>query len=380
MRAIRIRVGVLYKGWRAMAARVIGLCLAVVLLTLSVAPDAAWAHVRSTTGFSEIRQEGKAVSYDLSLEYEMLVAATGLGEEALEATSNEDRRAVLKESEQRIASYLRPNLRLFLDGVECEGVIDKTGIEQRQGVAYATVLLSYECPGSASGTYEVSYGVFADSIVDEHSNVADYRLGGEEGRFVFDNSHRELTVGEAGPLSSAASFVALGVEHILGGIDHVLFVAALLLGARSLMSVVKVATAFTVAHSVTLALAAIGWVNVPPDIVEPLIALSIAYVAAENIIGGESRHRILVVFGFGLLHGLGFASAMSFTDEISWRLLSSLLTFNIGIELGQGLIILLVFPLLLLIRRLKWSRFAHVGVTGVIGAFGLFWFFERLLT
>ena len=141
----------------------------------------------------------------------------------------------------------------------------------------------------------------------------------------------------------------------------------------------KVAAAFTVAHSITLGLAALGWVNVPASIVEPLIALSIAYVAIEIVIGRESRHRLLVAFGFGLMHGLGFAESLSFTDSVSWRFLYTLLTFNIGIEFGQALIILAAFPALLLLRRLKWSRFVQVGTAGVIGAFGLIWFWQRLL-
>ena len=177
----------------------------------------------------------------------------------------------------------------------------------------------------------------------------------------------------------------MGVEHILAGVDHVLFVVALLLGAKSIGGVMKVALTFTLAHSVTLGLAALGWVEVPSRIVEPLIALSIAYVAAETVLGlrpgfsSESWHRLLVVFGFGLLHGLGFASALSFTPELSWRLLLSLLTFNAGIEVGQVLVIGLLFPLLLLVRRFRWSTVAHAAAAGLVIAVGLFWFFERLL-
>jgi hypothetical protein len=159
----------------------------------------------------------------------------------------------------------------------------------------------------------------------------------------------------------------------------VLFLVVLLLGARGFRSVVKLATAFTVAHSLTLALAALGWVHVPGEVVEPLIALSIAYVAAENIIGGESRQRLPVVFGFGLLHGLGFASTLSFSDEVSGQLLATLVTVNVGIELGQALIIAALFPLLILIRRYRWSATAHAGAAVIAASLGLTWFFDRLL-
>jgi hypothetical protein len=143
--------------------------------------------------------------------------------------------------------------------------------------------------------------------------------------------------------------------------------------------VLKIATAFTAAHSLTLALGALGRVRVPPEVVEPLIALSIFYVAAENVFGGETRHRLGVVFAFGLLHGLGFAGTLTFTDGLGFDLLASLVSFNVGIELGQALLVAAVFPLLLLARRHRWSVPAHVAATSVAAALGLFWFAERML-
>ncbi len=222
-----------------------------------------------------------------------------------------------------------------------------------------------------------------------HANLVDYQLAGAAGRFVFEPGNERLTVSPPGgerssaggpsAVSSAGRFIVLGLEHILGGIDHVLFVLVLLLGARSITGLLKVATAFTVAHSVTLALASLGWVSVPPSIVEPLIALSIAYVAVENIARGESKHRPLVVFGFGLLHGLGFAEALGFTGEVDWSLVASLFAFNAGIELGQIMIMVLVWPVLLLARRLRWRRLAQMGASGLIAGFGILWFVDRLV-
>jgi hypothetical protein len=337
--------------------------LAATLMLLVLAPATSWAHIRSTTGYAEISQRGADVRYELSLERDVLARAAATTDAALEA-------------------YLVPRVQVLLDGAACEGALERSGSEQRDGRGYIRALLSYRCHGSPSGAYEVRYGVFADAdaVVDDHTSVTDYQLGDARGTFLFDAGHRELDAGETGPLSSATRFVALGVEHILGGLDHVLFLVALLLGARGFMSVIKLATTFTVAHSVTLGLAAIGLVNVPAEIVEPLIALSIAYVAIDNVVGGESRHRLAVVFGFGLLHGLGFASTLSFTDELSGQLLASLVSFNFGIELGQALIVLALFPALLLVRRLRWSPAAHAGAGAVAATLGLMWFFERLVT
>lgn len=139
-------------------------------------------------------------------------------------------------------------------------------------------------------------------------------------------------------------------------------------------------TAFTVAHSVTLVLAALDVVRIPSAVVEPLIALSIAYVAATSLLGRtNSRYRLAAVFGFGLLHGAGFAGALRLTGDVGWPMLSSLVSFNIGIEVGQALIVAVLFPLLFFVRKFEWSRYLYLGATGLITLAGLTWFVERLV-
>jgi hypothetical protein len=356
--------------------------VAALALGLLLAPTPAEAHVRSTTGFSEITQQGGQVRYSLSLEFDLLAATLGLGQDALDAADDAERATVLAASEQRIGAYVGDNLRLFLDGVRCESAVEGTGVQSREGIPYAVVTTSYSCPGPASGGYTVSYGVFSDaeSVVDDHTNIVDYDLDAKTGQFVFDSGHRQLSIGQSGVLSSSTRFLTMGIDHIAEGTDHLLFVVALLLGARGLRNVMAIAAAFTVAHTVTLALAAFGWVTMPAQIVEPLIALSIAYVAADNLLGGEMRHRIPLTFGFGLLHGLGFASALTFDSDFSWQMLTSLLTFNLGIEVGQALVILALFPALTWMRRrFAWSPAAHAVATSVIAVLGLTWFFTRLV-
>lgn len=355
-----------------------------VLLTaasvVALLPDEARAHVRATEGTSLIRQDGNSVRIELSVEYDLLAAAAGLGS-LPDGEDVEGRKALLSRRHDRLESYLTERVIVSIDGVSCAGRLVRADVARNQRLTYARSTVAYECPGGSSGSYRLRYGIFsdADAVVDAFTIVADYRLNGTGGTFVFDQSHREFEAGRTGFLSAAVRFVAMGVEHILSGLDHVLFLIVLLIGARGVGSVVKVATTFTVAHSVTLALGVFGWVDVPAGIVEPLIALSIAYVAVENILGGESRHRLLVVFGFGLIHGLGFAGTLSFTDGLSPRLLASLLSFNLGIELGQVLIIALVFPLLMFIRRFSWSAIAHTAMTGPVAMISLFWFFQRLM-
>lgn len=358
---------------------VVGL-LVVVLLTLVgsvVLSGSASAHVRSTEGTSVIRQVGSTVRIVTTLEYDVLAAAAGLG---LPPASTPARAALLVDRHDQLASYLTDRITVSIDGVACEGRLTGAGVETRQDKTYARSTLRYDCPGSPEGDYVVRYDIFSteDAIVDNHTNIADYQLGGAGGTFVFDQAHREFETGHTGLTAAVSRFVAIGVEHILSGADHVLFLAVLLIGASGFASVLKIATSFTVAHSVTLALGVLGLVSVPGKIVEPLIALSIAYVAAENIIGGESRHRLAVVFGFGLLHGLGFASSLSFTEGLSSRLIGSLVSFNAGIEIGQLAIIGLLFPVLLFVRRRAWSGFAHTVATAGAAVVSLVWFVQRL--
>jgi hydrogenase/urease accessory protein HupE len=342
------------------------LLLAVALPALAGTP--AHAHIRSSTGYSLIRQSGNTVHYRLAVENGPLAAAVGLQGRTLAKASAD------------IEAYLAPRLVLSVDGVQCEGGLVDTGYEHREGKRFARLDLDYACPGSANGSFHVLYGVLDDGgVIDDHRSIVDYQLGGHSGTFVFDSGHHDLEAGATSALTELRRFVTMGIEHILSGLDHVLFLIALLLGARSFRQVLKLATAFTAAHSVTLALGALGWVRLPPEVVEPLIALSIFYVAAENILGGETRHRLGVVFCFGLLHGLGFAGTLSFTDTSSGRMLGSLASFNVGIELGQALVVLAVFPLLLLVRRFRWSPPAHVAATAVAASVGLFWFTERVL-
>ncbi|MFD7259014.1 HupE/UreJ family protein [Streptomyces sp. NPDC059874] len=367
------------------------LVLAAALVSMTGSP--ASAHVPTTDGTSTIRQNGPLVRYTLELDYDTLTEAAGFGSLPRDAKDAEHE-AFLESHRAQLASYLADRLTITLDGVPCAATLDSTAITKRQNFLYARLLLVHRCTGPARGEFTVRYGVFseADAIGAEHTNMVDYELGGSGGSDVFDAGHRELRVGqssaghrespvgETGLMSSMGRFVSMGLEHILLGIDHVLFLVLLLLGAQGWRSVVRLATSFTAAHSVTLAMAVLGWVEVPAEIVEPLIALSIVYVAVENIARGESRHRALVVFGFGLLHGLGFAGALSFTDDFGGRLLVSLLSFNLGIELGQLAIVLLVFPLLLLARRYSWATVAHTGAAAAAGVIGLVWFVARLLT
>ncbi len=154
------------------------------------------------------------------------------------------------------------------------------------------------------------------------------------------------------------SYVELGIEHILTGYDHLAFLIALMLAASRLRAVVGVVTAFTVAHSITLALASMQIVHVDPAKVEMAIALSIAYVASLNLIAKRPVARWLEAFGFGLVHGLGFASAVADSLIVEKLKLTALVSFNVGVEIGQLSVVVLVA---LILTRIGGDRGAREG-------------------
>jgi hypothetical protein len=186
--------------------------------------------------------------------------------------------------------------------------------------------------------------------------------------------------------SVAGLYLKLGVEHILLGIDHLLFVLALLIITRGTWLLIKTVTAFTIAHSITLALGTLGYVHAPPAPVEALIALSIAFVAVEIVRqwhgheGLTARAPWLVAFTFGLLHGLGFAGALSEIGLPEGQIPLALLFFNIGVEIGQLLFIAAMLGVFAMVRRARssWPRWGGLVAPYAIGSIAMFWVIERV--
>ena len=194
----------------------------------------------------------------------------------------------------------------------------------------------------------------------------------------------DLGLGEAAAATGEGflSWARLGFVHILpAGLDHVLFVAALALGTRQWRPLVALVTTFTVAHSLTLALASLGWVPGGGRLIEIAIAASIVFLAVENLFEVKLGARLVVVFSFGLLHGLGFASVLGELLSPGRSLLVPLLGFNVGVELGQLLVVGLIAASIHRYREADWLR-QRVVVPGslAIAAVGLYWALERMLT
>jgi hypothetical protein len=185
----------------------------------------------------------------------------------------------------------------------------------------------------------------------------------------------------AGRAMDASAFLVLGIEHILTGPDHLLFVLGLILIVRDRWTLLKTASAFTLAHSLTLAAATLGVISLPAELLNALIALSILFVAPEALRaqqGGTSvtiRYPWVVAFAFGLLHGMGFASGLTSLGLERGTLLLALVLFNVGVEIGQIAFIALVLALVRGFRlmEIRWPRPATLAPSYAIGAFGASW-------
>jgi len=219
----------------------------------------------------------------------------------------------------------------------------------------------------------------------------------KDGRAIFDTIYDSKTVQlpEAGIQVPEAwhlrllRFIGTGIHHIFIGIDHVCFVIGLVLLGGSIRGLLRMVTSFTIAHSITLALAALGIVNIPARIVEPLIAISITGIAIDNVfqlrradtnVDTAWKHRVAATFAFGLLHGFGFAGALGTLNVRGTQLATGLLGFNIGVELGQLVIVLCIAPMVIMVSK-KFplpSRTMRIAGSIAIGLAGLFWFVQRI--
>lgn len=218
-----------------------------------------------------------------------------------------------------------------------------------------------------------------DATGPDYHTLAVIQWPGGSDQFAFATEAREHSVsigGSGAQATGTRSFFLMGVEHILTGWDHLLFLMCLLLLGGGFWNLIKIVTAFTIAHSITLGAAVLGIVTLLSRLVDSAIALSIANVAGENIFLPDraASKRWLVAFIFGLVHGFGFSSVLRELGLPKQGLVWSLLGFNLGVETGQAIVVAIEMPLLLWLRKMPWEPRAVSAVSGVVLAigFGLF--------
>jgi len=211
-----------------------------------------------------------------------------------------------------------------------------------------------------------------------HQHLMSVRLNGTLHEAILDSRTPQATFTgvKATYLQTAWRFVRLGIEHIFTGYDHLAFLLGLLVATASTGSLVRIITSFTIAHSITLALATFNVVILPSRLTESLIAASIGYVAAENLLDFRVMKRYYITFIFGLVHGFGFSNVLREMDLPKSGLALSLFSFNLGVEIGQVTFVLLIFPLVQDLVSSGWKRLKPAVSIGV-ACLAVYWFVQR---
>ena len=289
--------------------------------------------------------------------------------------------AVLERHGSALAALLRSRLQVAVNGTpltESEWSAPSP-LRDRQ-----SLLLRARYPtGGATGAVVVTARLFPYD--PNHQTFLNFYERGElTSQAILDRNHAEFEYfagTRQGVLAVVRKFVPAGIHHILIGPDHLLFLVGLLLLGGSLRQLLLIVTAFTVAHSITLSLAALNLVTPPASIIEPAIALSIVYVGMDNLmVRGGRDVRGWIAFGFGFIHGFGFASVLREMGLPSRALGWSLFSFNLGVEIGQLLVVVLVASALLALRARNETAGRRLAFAGslVVVVMGAFWFVQRV--
>lgn len=364
------------------------LLAAVLLLGYAAAAPAADAHWADQAA-AEIAVTGATARVTLTVPTGLLPFAGGQREGRL---SDEEIRARRADLRRFLAERIRLRGRYQLRGAAMEEngtltVEPGTATPPAGGPAgvvpstHTTLTLNYTWRAPIEAL-TVRYDLFVPNV-STASCLATILEDKQVRNVVFTPEHREALIafGRTPVWQAVGGFVTLGMDHILTGYDHMLFLLTLLVLGGSLRSLIKIVTAFTVAHSVTLSLAVLDIVALPSRVVESAIALSIVYVAAENLWRGSAslRTRWLVTFGFGLVHGLGFASALQEMHLPRANVAASLVGFNAGVEIGQVAIVLLAFLALDALRTRTWAPAFRQWVSVATALVAAFWFVQRAM-
>jgi hypothetical protein len=328
----------------------------------------ALAHV-TTTGLLRIEFTGGRMLYALSVVLPELPAASAT---ILTAAANGDRGAA-----EAAAEAARRSVTINLDGARCRtGRIRIGGAGTNE--TRATIEIGFTCEAS-HGRLDIAEDWRA-FLGEHYQTLGNLRTPSGERQVIFGEETRSVTVDIDRTVATGwFDFVKLGIEHILTGYDHLLFLVALLATARGAWSVVRIVTAFTLAHSVTLSIAALGIVTIPERIIEPLIAATIVWVALENLFATDpDRLRWMWSFGFGLVHGFGFASALGELGLQGAALVRGLVGFNIGVEIGQLVFVAVFLPVMTWLARGRGARLTPRIASLAVAAIGTYWLVERI--
>ena len=365
-------------------------------LLLPVVSLAALAH-KPSDSYLALRVEGAQVrgQWDIALrdlEYAIGVDANGDGE----ITWGE-----LRAKHGEIAAYALARLKVAANGNDCALEPAAHLVDEHSDGAYAVLRFAARCRAGAIASIAVDYRLFFD-LDPTHRGLLriEHAAGALTGVLSPGRANQNFALASVSRWSQFSAYLREGVSHIWIGFDHILFLLSLLLpavlasggaGRRAFSQpaarfapvfwdVFRIVTAFTVAHSITLSLAALAVISLPSRLVESAIALSVVLAALNNLYPVVSRARWMVAFGFGLVHGFGFASVLADLGLPQGALVLALVGFNLGVEAGQLTIVAMFLPFAYALRRTwLYRRMIFAGGSAVIALLAAVWLLERAL-
>ncbi|BFU95369.1 MAG: membrane protein [Nitrospira sp.] len=363
----------------------------VLAVTLVLLNQPAWAH-KPSDSYLALTVQGDRIHGQWDIALRDLNDAIGLD-------ADDDGTITWGEVQAKhrdIAAYALSRLRLQSQGAACRTAVTDHLIDRHTDGAYAVLRFTAMCPAEINRLV-IDYRLLFD-LDAQHRGLLRLTQGGQTRTAIFSQEFPAhlLTTGEASVWQQVQQYLREGIWHIWLGFDHVLFLLALLLPAvlvrvdrrwqaveefsSAVGEVVAIVTAFTVAHSLTLSLATLGIVQLPSRLVESAIAASVILAGVANLYPGIAQRRWLVAFAFGLIHGFGFAGVLSDLGLPQGSLLLSLVSFNLGVEIGQLAIVAIFLPLAYGVRRGSYYQviIVRAGSVAVI-MLALLWLVERAL-
>lgn len=364
---------------------------AALVVGMFLAAGAAQAH-KASDSYLSLALDGNTIAGRWDIALRDLEEAVGIDVNGDRAVTWGELRA----SRDAIAGYALARLALLGDSEPCPTGIRGLEVDRHTDGAYAVLRFAAVCSGPVR-ELEIGYALLFD-LDPLHRGLLRIDDGETVHSGVLGPDDRILRIETESPrrLRQFLTYLREGVHHIWIGIDHILFLVTLLLPAvlrlragawlpvarfrDAGVEVVKVVTAFTLAHSITLTVATLGWLDLPARLVEPAIAASIVVAALNNLYPVVTRRLWLMAFGFGLIHGLGFAGVLAGLGLPPGALMLSLAAFNLGVEAGQLAIVLVFLPLAYLLRRTQtYPRLGLQVGSGLIASIGAIWLIERSL-
>jgi hydrogenase/urease accessory protein HupE len=342
-----------------------------IVLSLATPSQAHWADL----AVADIKIEKQDVSINLTV-------PTGLLSQFDDDKDRQLSDAEITQHQTEIQKFLTEKIQLTATQQKSETLtVQSTAAKKLPSNLIATpdthsnLLLQYHWAQPIE-QLQIHYDLFVPGVNTARCLAQVLRYGRVD-NLVFTPDSKNAALINAPLAQQITSFIKLGIEHIWTGYDHILFLISLLMLGGELRYLLKVVTAFSVSHSFTLFLAALNIVSVPSRWVEIAIALSIAYIASENLWRKQPQARWQLAFGFGLIHGLGFSSALQALELPQTNLVTSLASFSVGIEIGQFAIVLFVYLLLAYLRKFPWDLAIRQLISVGVIIMSAIWFWER---